>query len=282
MTVVDAELRELGDADRHVIDRLVASDPVGQCVFRARLARAHSLTAFDLGGHLWGLDGADGIEAACFAGGNLMPIGGSPEGLRAIGERLGRQPRTWSSIVGHQESVSALWNAVGSGWGQPRALRMDQPLLLSTRIGPIEPDRQVVRVGPRDLMRYLPAALAMFSEELEIEPPPAGVNSPYRSRLARLIAGGLALARFDEDGRVLFKAEIAAVSPECCQVQGVWVDPAHRNAGIGAAGMAAVIAYGLKLAPRVSLYVNDFNTAARRMYDRVGMNQVGTFATVLF
>ena len=53
----------------------------------------------------------------------------------------------------------------------------------------------------------------MFSEELEIDPPPSGVNSPYRSRLARLIAGGLALARFDDDGRVLFKAEIAAVSP---------------------------------------------------------------------
>ena len=62
----------------------------------------------------------------------------------------------------------------------------------------------------------------------------------------------------------------------------MWVDPTHRNEGLGAAGMAAVIAYGLALAPRVSLYVNDFNVAARRMYDRVGMTQVGTFATILF
>ena len=282
MTVVDAELRELGDADRPVIEHMVASDPVGQCVFQARLARARSLTAFDLGGHLWGLDALGGVEAACFAGGNLMPIGGTTDGLAAIGERLGRHARTWSSIVGHAAAVSAVWDAVGTGWGPPRALRMNQPLLLSTQVGPIEPDPGVVRVGPRDLIRYLPAALAMFSEELDIDPPPSGVNSPYRSRLARLIAGGLALARFDDAGRVVFKAEIAAVSPQCCQVQGVWVDPAHRNEGIGAAGMAAVIAYGLKLAPRVSLYVNDFNTSARRMYDRVGMTQVGTFATVLF
>ena len=282
VTVLRAELRELGDPDRDTIDAMVDADPVGQCVFGARMARAATLTAFDLGGHLWGVDGADGVEAACFAGGNLMPLGGSAAALSAIGEQLGRRPRTWSSVVGREADVSALWSAVGDGWGRPRALRMDQPLLLATEVGPVEPDPLVVRVGPRDLMRYLPAALAMFSEELEIEPPPSGANSPYRSRLARLIAGGLALARFDDDGRVLFKAEIAAVSSACCQVQGVWVDPDHRNEGLGAAGMAAVIAYALTLAPRVSLYVNDFNHAARRMYDRVGMNQIGTFATILF
>ncbi len=282
MTVVRAELRELVDADRAVVRAMVDADPVGQCVFAARLARAATLSAFEIGGHLWGMDGPGGLEAACFAGGNLMPLGGAGDALSAIGGQLGRRPRTWSSVVGHATDVSAIWSGVGDGWGRPRSLRMDQPLLLTTEVGPIQPDPLVVRVGPRDLMRYLPAALAMFSEELEIEPPPSGVNSPYRSRLARLIAGGLALARFDDDGRVLFKAEIAAVSPQCCQVQGVWVDPDHRNEGLGAAGMAAVIAYGLGLAPRVSLYVNDFNVAARRMYERVGMTQVGTFATILF
>jgi predicted GNAT family acetyltransferase len=31
-----------------------------------------------------------------------------------------------------------------------------------------------------------------------------------------------------------------------------------------------------------SLYVNDYNTKARATYERVGFEQVGTFATVLF
>ncbi|MCW2493476.1 MAG: family N-acetyltransferase, partial [Frankiales bacterium] len=35
-------------------------------------------------------------------------------------------------------------------------------------------------------------------------------------------------------------------------------------------------------APTVSLYVNDFNTPARRMYDRLGMRQAGVLSTVLF
>ena len=32
----------------------------------------------------------------------------------------------------------------------------------------------------------------------------------------------------------------------------------------------------------VSLYVNDYNTAALRTYERVGFQRHGTFATVLF
>jgi predicted GNAT family acetyltransferase len=36
------------------------------------------------------------------------------------------------------------------------------------------------------------------------------------------------------------------------------------------------------IAPVVSLYVNDYNHAARAAYERVGFRQVGTFASVLF
>ena len=82
---------------------------------------------------------------------------------------------------------------------------------------------------------------------------------------------------------MLFKAEIGAVTDRACQIQGVWVDPQLRGAGMGAAGMAAVVSECLRsVAPVVSLYVNDFNLPARRVYDRVGFQQVGTFASVLF
>jgi predicted GNAT family acetyltransferase len=82
---------------------------------------------------------------------------------------------------------------------------------------------------------------------------------------------------------VIFKAEIGAVCRAACQIQGVWVAPAHRGRGIGTAGTAAVVEYArTAIAPVVSLYVNDFNAPARAAYRRVGFRDAGRYASVLF
>lgn len=104
----------------------------------------------------------------------------------------------------------------------------------------------------------------------------------YRARIAQLISKGWSFARI-ENGRVLFKAEVAAVSPYACQIQGVYVDPDHRGEGLSVSGMAAVVATSIReIAPVVSLYVNDHNRAARRAYEVVGFEQTGVFATIMF
>ena len=108
-------------------------------------------------------------------------------------------------------------------------------------------------------------------------------RAPRRSASgsATCSAPGRAFAGYDFRGQVTFKAEIGAVSRHTCQIQGVWVRPDLRNRGLGTAGLATVMRHALELAPTVSLYVNDYNAAARRMYARLGMRQVGTLTTVL-
>ena len=124
----------------------------------------------------------------------------------------------------------------------------------------------------------------MFTEEVGVSPVADG-GASYRARVRELVASGCAMARIEDgpDGRrVAFKADIGYATSAACQVQGVWVDPALRGHGLGIAGMAAVVELARStIAPVVSLYVNDFNYAARAVYERVGFEQVGTFATVL-
>lgn len=82
---------------------------------------------------------------------------------------------------------------------------------------------------------------------------------------------------------MVFKAEIGAVTPEACQIQGVWVAPDRRGEGLSETGMAAVLEYALRdFSPLVSLYVNDYNAPARAAYRRVGFREVGAFASILF
>lgn len=104
----------------------------------------------------------------------------------------------------------------------------------------------------------------------------------YRARVAELIRDGRAFARI-EDGRVMFKAEVGAVTPRACQVQGVWVPPDLRGRGLSETGMSAVVREALRtIAPTVSLYVNDYNTRARAAYRRVGFTELGSFTSILF
>jgi hypothetical protein len=140
----------------------------------------------------------------------------------------------------------------------------------------------VRRVRPDELDILVPACVAMFTEEVGVSPVTADGGSLYRARVAELVRTGRSFARI-EDGRVLFKAEIGAVSPDACQVQGVWVPPELRGQGLSAPGMAAVVTAALAdIAPVVSLYVNDYNEAARATYRRVGFTDRGTFMSVLF
>ncbi len=283
MTAVQARPRVLMAADEQAVRSLVQRNRVLNCVLDARLQHAPGLSPQRLGGYLWGVGEPEtGLRAAALHGGNLIPVGEDLEALELIAGQLARTGRGCSSIVGATAAVEAMWPVLARRWGPARAVRARQPLLC-TESGPaVEPDGLVRRVRPAELLRFMPAAVAMFTEELGISPIGPDDGRGYRARVAELIGAGRAFARFDARGRVEFKAEIGVLGPATAQLQGVWVRPDLRRRGIGTAAVAAVLRFALELAPSASLYVNDYNIPARRMYDRLGMRQLGTLSTVLF
>jgi predicted GNAT family acetyltransferase len=284
VTALHTRPRLLKANDAAAVGELVGRDPLVNCVFDARFEHAPDLDVRRLGGHIWGItdDSSGALRAALFHGGNLIPLGEDFPALEIIATHLARLPRGCSSIVGPAAAVHTIWPMLMRSWGPARAIRPNQPFLVAVRVPdyPFDPTVRVVR--PAELGRFLPAAAAMFTEELGVSPIGADGGTTYRGRLAELIGAGRAFARFDDSGDVEFKAEIGAVGADSAQIQGVWVRPELRGRGIGTAGMAAVLRHAMRLAPSASLYVNDFNGSARRMYARLGMRQTHTFSTVLF
>jgi predicted GNAT family acetyltransferase len=178
--------------------------------------------------------------------------------------------------------VDSLWDLLRPHWGPARDVRAGQPLLAIDTDPLVAPDPLVRPVRPDELDVVLPACVAMFTEEIGISPLLGDGGALYRARVAELVDTGRAFARI-EDRAVVFKAEVGAAARAACQVQGVWVDPVRRGRGLSEAGTAAVVVHARSsIAPVVTLYVNDYNTAARRAYARVGFRQIGTFTSVLF
>ena len=278
--VAPAAVRPLDDRDLLATLDLLGTDPVAN-VFVTSRVEAVGLDRRRLNAEMWGYFGDGGLTALCYAGGSVIPFGSSPAAVRGFADRARRQGRRCSSIYGRSDAVDPLWRLLRPTWGPPRDVR-PQPLMATTRPALVPGDPAVRRVLPAELDVVLPACVAMFTEEVGVSPTTGDGGALYRSRVAELIAAGRSFARI-EDGRVVFKAEIGAVSRAACQVQGVWVDPALRGGGLGGAGMATVVNAALaEVASIVSLYVNDYNEPARRAYSRVGFTQVGTFTSILF
>jgi predicted GNAT family acetyltransferase len=272
--------RLLTGADLPQLRPLLDRDPVAHCFVASRIEAA-GLDPWRLGAELWGYGGTR-LEAACFAGANLVPVGDNPAALTAFADRARRQGRRCSSIVGPAHAVAPIWERLEPHWGPAREVRASQPLLATSSMPLVAGDPHVRRVSVAELDLLMPACVAMFTEEVGTSPLGNDHGAAYRARVRDLVLAGRAFARI-EGGKVLFKAELGAVSVRACQIQGVWVDPEHRGRGLGTFGTAAVVAEALRsVAPTVSLYVNDFNRPARRAYERVGLGNVGTFASVLF
>ncbi len=274
-------MRQLGESERAAVEQVLDRDPYAGAQIAERVAN-HGLNWWRADGRIWGYGPGRRVESLCWSGAHLVPVCATPAAVAAFADLLGAEPRICSSIIGRADAVLDLWERLGGHWGPARDVRPHQPLLVTDSEPPVAADPEVRLVRPHEVDQLFPAAVAMYTEEVGVSPLLDDGGRGYRRRIAELVRGRRAYARFVGD-RVVFKAELAIVTARTTQVQGVWVDPEFRGRGLAAAAMAAVTRDALRrVAPTVSLYVNDYNTPARKVYARCGFVSAGSFATILF
>jgi uncharacterized protein len=231
---------------------------------------------------MWGYYEDGRLASVCHSAANLIPAMAGPAAARCFAHRALEQGKRCSTLLGPSSAVEPMWEILEPEWPAPRDVRRGQRHM-EVRTPPSAPSDPEVRrstMGEIDLV--YPAAVAMYTEEVGVSPEAGGGAAAYRARVAQLISRGWSFVRV-EDGRVVFKAEVAAATPHACQLQDVYVVPDRRGEGLATAGLAAVLEVALReIAPVVSLYVNDHNLAARRAYEKIGFRQTATFTTVLF
>jgi uncharacterized protein len=272
--------RILTYADTPLVRQLLARDPIAN-VFVASRIDAGVLNPV-APGLVYGAP-SEAPTALLHLGANMVPVADSLAAIPAFVEAAGRR-RTCQSIVGPSWLALPLWEALTQRWGHAyadvREVRPSQPLMVIDSAPAVAADRRLQRIAMADFESYFAASAAMYTEEVGVDPG-TGRESTYRHYCRWLVGEGRAFGIID-NGRIIFKADIGAASGHVAQIQGVWLDPMLRGQGISIPAMAAVVEYVLADYSRACLYVNDFNTPAVRSYLRVGFEQVGELATVLY
>lgn len=275
-------IRVLDDADLPAARELAAADPVGNVFLLSRIGEA-GLDRRRLGCPVYGAWRGGELTAMLHVGANLVPVGDDPEATGQLASHVGPWRRS-SSIMGRSDLVMAIQAELVRRWGRPwahtREIRAHQPLLAIDHRPDVAADPRVRPAEPGDFESYFRAAVAMYTEEVGVSP--LDPTDSYRRHMESLVRRGQCFAIVDGAGTVRWKSDIGVAWHDVCQIQGVWLDPELRGHGASAAAMAGVVRLCLRRYPTVSLYVNDFNTRAVRMYHEVGFRDVGEMATVLY
>lgn len=80
-------------------------------------------------------------------------------------------------------------------------------------------------------------------------------------------------------GRIIFKADIVADTPEVVYLEGIYVAPQERGKGWGVRCLSQLTRQLLARAGSVCLLVNEENLAARHLYRKAGLKQRGRYHT---
>jgi uncharacterized protein len=226
-------------------------------------------------GRFYAVEQEDGrLESLCHVGANLVPSGDGCE--RFADPAAGSASRM---IIGDERAVTELWDAARDRLPAPREDRPGQPVYAISEL-PAPGDTGLRPATIFDLELLVPVCAAAHREELGIDPLERDADG-FRWRTRSQIEDGRSWVWL-EHGVIRFKAEASAWTPAAVQIQQVWVDPEVRREGYGKRGMRDLCRLLLQSTPAVTLFVRTENAPAIRLYESIGMQQVGSYRSVLF
>lgn len=181
-------------------------------------------------------------------------------------------------IMGELDAVEEFW---GHYADEGRPMRLACRELLFELRRPVEAagGAEGLRLASaQDLDLIVPVQAHLVELESRINPLDSDPEG-FRARCLRRIEMGRTWV-IVEDGRLLFKAEVQADTPDVIYLEGVWVDPSERGTGAGRGYMAEVCRMMLARTRTVCLLVNEENERAQRFYRSCGFRLRSVYDTI--
>ena len=229
-------------------------------------------------GTFYGCRDEDGRLEGVALVGHAILVEARSERAAAAFARLAQRHAGAHIILGETAPVELFWSHYGDGGQEPR--RLCRELLLEQR-WPIEVREAVpeLRLATADDLEELLTVHAglVFDESgvnpLEVDP------EGFRERYLRRVEQGRTWI-VTENGRLLFKAEVYAETPQVTYLEGIYVAPERRGSGHGLRCLSQLTRTLLDRSDSVCLLVDELNVAARSFYHKAGYRQRAVYDTI--
>ena len=212
-------------------------------------------------------NGAGALEGVALVGHGTSFDARSEAATESFARLTKRSPGS-RLLMGECGQVRRFWHYYAPGGGAPRRLR--DVFLLAQRLpfGGCEEIEGLRRALPGDLDEVAALHSEMISEETGSDPLSTD-REGFLRRCLRRIEQQRTWAWF-EGGRIIYKADIIAQTPEVAYVEGVYVNPRDRRKGYGRRCLAQMGRQLLGQASAICLFVDEQNRRAHDFYLSVG------------
>jgi ribosomal protein S18 acetylase RimI-like enzyme len=282
-------VRPLDEARREEVLAFLSAGTVDN-IYMSGLVRDNGIESDANRGTFYGAFARDGALEGVALIGHFTLVEARTERALAAFAALAQAHPSAHMIVGSPEKIDGFWRHYGAGGQQPRLFCRE--LFFERRDAPGadgEDDCEIGGAGrpaaralrpatAEDLDLIAPVQASMIYDESGVNPL-ARDAAGFRARLARRVAAGRVWVLV-EAGRLVFKVDVMAETPEAAYLEGLYVHPDERGRGCGRRCLDALSRTLLGRSRAVCLVVNEQNKAAQSFFFKAGFKLRGLYDSI--
>jgi len=274
---VTVSVEELTEEYRNEVLDFLAERPV-HTVCLAGFIRDNGLVSPHNRGTFYGCRNSEGrLEGVALIGHATLIEARTRRAMREFALVAQAYPRT-HMILGEREKVEQFWDSYADD-GQQMRLACRETLFEVTQAMEVREEVEGLRHATiDDLDQVAPAQAAMAEYESGVNPLESDPEG-FRARCARRIEMGRVLVLV-KDGKLVFKADVMADTPEVIYLEGVWVSPSERGKGIGRKCLRQVCRDLLLHTRAVCVLVNEESERAHTFYRMCNFKKKAVYDTI--
>ena len=262
----DGQALPLRETEKSEALSFLAQRPL-HTVYMASLIRDNGVESPLNRGHLYSCRGSEGhLEGIALLGHATLVEARTESALNTFA-RLAQQSSLPYLIRGEEDVVKQFWSQYGrSGQGASRVCR---ELLLEQVKAPCNQELTGLRQATLDDLESVVKANSEMAKAESGSDPLKRDPEGFRCRTARRISRGRNFI-WMEDGKILFKADIIAETPQVIYLEGIYVAPGERHKGYGSSCLSQLGEMLLRRTGSICLTLNANKEKTKNFYSKAG------------